>query len=158
MPPEENPRALASVRTPALENEEVALAPKYAGPYAEKRVDDAAPLKMRSEVVALCPVAGCVHASYEERPLPDPHADAFAETVPSAPTCRHLVPEPPVLEITSAVVEAVVAVSIVVEAKGIESAVPAGAEKVMDGAAPMTMKEEHRMPDEHEAEEVATDW
>jgi hypothetical protein len=42
-----------------------------------------------------------------EPPEPVPHAEAFAETVPSAPTWRQRVPTPPALEITRFVVEAV---------------------------------------------------
>ena len=53
---------------------------------------------------------------------------------------------------------AVVAVIIVVLANGIESAVPAGAEKVMDGETePTTVKDEHATPDAQDAEEVAMD-
>ena len=60
------------------------------------------------------------------------------------------------LEMVRFVVEAVVAVIMVVEAKGMESAVPAGAENVMDGeTVPTTVKEEHAIPDVQEADEVA---
>jgi hypothetical protein len=51
-------------------------------------------------------------------PLPEPHADAFAETVPSAPTSRQRVPEPPAEETMRFVDEAVVAEIIVVLAYG----------------------------------------
>ncbi len=40
-------------------------------------------------------------------PLPEPHALAFAETVPFAPTCKQRVPVPPVFDMTRADVDAV---------------------------------------------------
>ena len=66
-----------------------------------------APVKSIWEVVAEIPAAGCVQASYEERPPPVPHALALAETVPSAPTWRQRVPEPPAEETRRFVVDAV---------------------------------------------------
>ena len=61
-------------------------------------------------------------------------------------------------EIQKFVVLAVVAVTIVVDANGMESADDAGAEKVIDGdTEPTTVKAEHRIPDEHDAEDVATE-
>ena len=41
VPPSVTARSVASVRTPAFENDEVAVPPKYAGPYEERRVVDA---------------------------------------------------------------------------------------------------------------------
>ena len=69
VPPDVTARADGSVRTPAFENVAVAVPPKYAIPVFEKSVDDAPPVRIKSEVVALLPAAGCVHASYAEMPL-----------------------------------------------------------------------------------------
>lgn len=63
VPPFATVRAVARVSAPVVEKDDVAVAPKYAGPYAEKSVVDAAPLKRSSEVVADCPAAGWVKAS-----------------------------------------------------------------------------------------------
>ena len=49
-------------RNPALVNVDVAVPPKYAV-YADSCVDDACPLNNISDVVADCPVAGCVNGS-----------------------------------------------------------------------------------------------
>jgi hypothetical protein len=50
-------------KTPAEEKDEVAVPPKYAFVKTERSVEDAPPLKSIRDVVALCPAAGCVHAS-----------------------------------------------------------------------------------------------
>ena len=89
---------------PVEEKDEVAVPPKYAVPVFENKVEDAPPVRMRSEVVADCPAAGCVNGS---PPPPVPHALAFAETVPSAPTCRQRVHEPPTDDTMRFVVDAV---------------------------------------------------
>ncbi len=60
-------RAEARVRTPAVSNVDVAVAPKYDLPSAEKAVVEAPPLKNRVVVVALVPATVCVHASYDAR-------------------------------------------------------------------------------------------
>ena len=59
-------------------------------------------------------VCWCTKGS-ELEPLP--HALAFAETVPSAATWRHRVPDPPVLEMMRPVVEAFVTERFVVVAE-----------------------------------------
>ena len=70
-----------------------------------------------------------------------PHALPFALTVPSAPTCKHRVPDPPVEETTRFVVEALVAETIVVDANGIERPLFAGAAKLIVRPDPPTRAE-----------------
>ena len=72
-----------------------------------------APVNNICEVVAEIPAAGWVKGSPLE---PEPHALALAETLPSLPTWRHLVPDPPAEEITRFVVDALVAERFVVVA------------------------------------------
>ena len=67
VPPLATVSAVARVSAPVEEKEEVADPPKYAT-VAESCVEDAAPLKSIKEVVADCPAAGWVQASYERRP------------------------------------------------------------------------------------------
>lgn len=124
---------MASVSAPVAENDEVAVPPKYAVPVFEKSVEDAAPFNNRSEVVALCPAAGCVNGSYDERK---------SEPAVAAVTCPPVVVlsnEPLAIpEIQRFVELAVVAETIVVDANGIESPVPAGAAKLIVSAEPPT--------------------
>ena len=47
VPPEVAPRAEARVRAPALENDDVAVEPKYAGPYEENKVVEAFPVSVK---------------------------------------------------------------------------------------------------------------
>ena len=61
--------AYVKVSLPAESKVEVAVAPKYAGPYEEKSVVDAPPLKIMSEVVADEVRVGWVKGS-EPPPLP----------------------------------------------------------------------------------------
>ena len=92
-------------------------------------------------------------ASYDERKS-DPAVAAV--TCPPVVVLR-MAPEA-IPEIHKFVELAVVAVIMVVLANGIESAVPAGAEKVMDGeTVPTTVKDEHATPDAQDADEVPTD-
>ena len=123
VPPEVMASAEARVNAPVDEKEEVAVAPKDAV-YALRFVEVAPLLKRSMDVVALCPTPGCVQASYAVRPFAEPHALAVAESVPSLPTCRQRVPTPPADERMRFVDEAVVAVTIVVDANGIFDAIP----------------------------------
>jgi len=73
--------------------------------------------------VALPPATG-VNGNPKELP-PEPQAEALAETVPSVPTWRQRVPVPPKPETIRLVVEAVVAVIMVVDAYGkVEAPMP----------------------------------
>jgi hypothetical protein len=74
------------------------------------------PLKSIKDVVALCPAAGCVHASYAEMPFADPQAEPVEERIPVALNCAHVVPELPAEETTRFVELAVVAVIAVEDA------------------------------------------
>ena len=84
----------------------------------EKSVVDAPPLRRTSEVVALCPAAGCVHASYAVRPLDEPQPLAVAESVPSGPTCKQRVLAPPADERMRFVVDAVDVFIVRIQASG----------------------------------------
>ena len=88
VPPFAAVRALARVRAPVEEKEEVAVAPKYAGPYEEKSVVDADPLNSTSEVVAETttpPTVGCVKGSPPPLPVTSvPHTMPPCASVSSA--------------------------------------------------------------------------
>lgn len=74
------------------------------------------------------------------------------------PAVSVLSKEESIEEMVRLVVDALVAVSMVVEAYGMESAVVRGALKVMPGdTLPTTVNAEQAMPLEQDAEEVATD-
>lgn len=123
----------------------------------ERSVVEAPPVKNIVDVVALCPAAGWVKASYVVMPLVA-HALAFADTVPSAPTWRQRVPVPPADETMRFVDEAVVAEIIVVEANGIERPVPAGAAKLIVSAEPTSAPEpESEIAVPATGDDVATD-
>ncbi len=94
-------------------------------------VVEAPPVKDMSEVVADCPAAGCVNASYVRSPVASvPHE--------RTPATEAFTSQLAVLsdETMMLVVDAVVALIIVVDANGIESPVPAGAAKLMVSALP----------------------
>ena len=81
----------------------VAVPPKYAR-VAESCVDEALPLKSINDVVADCPAAGCVQASYDARPLPvivigeAPKATKpVQEAVPAQVTVVVAAPAPPAI-------------------------------------------------------------
>ncbi len=61
----------------------VAVVPKYAT-SADSCVDVALPLNSSSDVVALCPAAGCVNGSYESRPVDVSTPPTFESPVPSS--------------------------------------------------------------------------
>ena len=98
----------------------------------EKSVDEALPVKTKSEVVADCPAVGCVHASYAARPFPvasDPH-----ERTPLIDfTSQAAAPSDEAMRFVD---DAVVADTIVVDANGMERPTPAGAAKLMVSADP----------------------
>ena len=107
--------AVASVSAPVLENDDVAVAPKYAGPNDENAVVDAPPFKRMMEVVALKPAAGCVQASYAVRPLlasvpqeRTPFVDFTSQAAaPNPETLRFVVEATPVFEMEKSVEVAV---------------------------------------------------
>ena len=119
-------------RNPAAVKVVVAVPPNCAK-FAERSEEEAAPLKSMSEVVALCPAAGCVHASYDARKSVPAVAAATCPPVVVFKIDPELIPE-----IHRFVLDAVVAVTIVVLAKGMERPVPAGAEKLIVNPLPPT--------------------
>ena len=135
----------------------VAVPPIYARSKMERSVVEAPPVKSIVDVVALCPAAGWVKASYAVMPLVA-HALAFADTVPSAPTCKQRVPAPPAEDTMRFVELAVVALTMVVLANGMERPVPAGAAKLMVSAEPTSAPvPESEIAVPATGEDVATD-
>mgnify|MGYP001564816821 CR=1 FL=1 len=78
VPPEVAPSAEARVRTPALENDDVAVPPKYAGPYEEKSVVEAWPSVVSPPVIVsvpapvMLPLVCKVPAVVLRSPMPNP--------------------------------------------------------------------------------------
>ena len=83
-------REPARVMMPAPEIVVVAVVPKYAVLVMERSVDDAPPERIMSDVVALCPAAGCVKASYDRTPE---HALPVFVTTPAVSIWRQLLEE-----------------------------------------------------------------
>ena len=78
VPPEPTARAEASVRAPAVEKLEVAVAPKYAGPYELNKVVEAWPSVVSPPVIVsvpapvMLPLVWSVPATVFKTPTPSP--------------------------------------------------------------------------------------